>query len=157
MGSRPLRLRSGALVALAVVLAGCGAAAHKTGTRRPEKKVTPQNVEQTFRRVERTFPALHLRMVNSGIYTSRDIPIIREYAFNVGSGDTNVGTLLVYATAKEAAADQSFGQSQGEVRRANLVAQFDPGTPPALRSILTAALHVAATGSGRVDGHSLKA
>ena len=161
--SRPVghRVAFSTLAAVVFVgLLGCGGAA-KTGTtqtmtesRPPEKSVTPGEVEQTFRKVGHAFPALRLRLVNSGIYTSSETPIIREYALNVGRGSTNVGTLLVYATVKEAAGDQP--SSRG-IRRANLIAQFDPSTPGILRSIITAALDVAATGSGRIMGHSLSA
>jgi hypothetical protein len=148
-----------AVVVLVGVL-GCGGAA-KTGTtqtmtesRPPHKSVPPRQVEQTFRKVEHAFPALHLRLVDSGIYTSIETPIIRVYALNVGRGSINMGTLWVYATVKRAAAEQP--SSRG-IRRANLIAQFDPGTPGILRSIITVALNVAATGSGRIRGHSLSA
>jgi len=158
VGSMPLRSRSGAVIALALVLAGCGAATHKTAMHRPAKNVTPRAVERTFRGVERAFPALHFRLVDSGFYTNVDTPIIREYALNVSRGDISVGTLFVYATAKEAAADQSSAPSPSRlIRRANLVTQFDSGTPRIIRSIITAALSVAATGSGRINGHSLSA
>ena len=152
-----MQLRSGAVIALAVFLAGCGTAARKTDAHRPERNVKPREVEHVFGEVGRAFPALHFRLVDSGAYTNRDTPVIREYALNVGRGSTNVGALWVYATAKEAAADQSFDPTRGAVRRANLIAVFDPGIPRRVRNILTAVLDAAAAGSGRIRGHSLRA
>lgn len=162
VGSGLLRLRNGAVIGLTIVLAGCGTAAHKTQPRRPEKSVTPREIEHTFREVERAFPPLHFRMFNTGVYTSRDIPIIRKFAFDFGPGNKHTlnqysGTLYVYGTVKEAAADQSVEPSPSIIRRANLIAVFAPGTPGIVRRIITAALNAATTGSARVNGHSLTA
>ena len=140
MGSRVEDVKTSlTCLLLTVTLAGCGATTRQTTARQTQLKVTPQQVETTF--------VQHgVRLLDTKAYGDGDRPAIRAYVIQISSLGTSLrsalGTLTVYATVRDAVADeQGAAPTQTNFWRSNLIVVLHRGTSAAARRKVVGALN----------------
>lgn len=126
------------LIAVAVVLAGCR-------TARSDSSVVPANrgahVFVSPRRIQHAFSERGVLLVDDGVFTSRDRPIIRSYSISPSGQLGNVvARVFVYASLHDANVAKPSGTSGRYIRHANIIVFLTRWAPAALRHTIAAAL-----------------